>query len=121
MLPKPIHQANELLAFLLELVALLLLGVWGFHVGSNIAIHVLLGIGAPVLMAVVWGTFAAPRARVKLPVPAVLAIKAGVLVIAAVAGYAAGWRAFAIVFGVVALLNLAVAFSDRESLLRRSR
>ncbi|MFD0638965.1 YrdB family protein [Catenulispora yoronensis] len=62
MLPKPLHVANEGLAFLLELVALVLLAVWGFRTGSNVAVHVLLGLGAPALMVVVWGAFAAPRA-----------------------------------------------------------
>ncbi|GAA2057465.1 hypothetical protein GCM10009839_78640 [Catenulispora yoronensis] len=116
MLPKPLHVANEGLAFLLELVALVLLAVWGFRTGSNVAVHVLLGLGAPALMVVVWGAFAAPRARVQLPMAGVLAVKTVVFAAATIAGYAAGWHAFAIAFGIVAVLNMVIAAFDRESL-----
>lgn len=116
MLPKPLHVSNEALAFLLELVALALFAVWGFRTGSNTAVHILLGLGAPALMVLVWGTFAAPRARVQLPMAGVLAVKAVVFGAATAAGYAAGWHAFAIVFGVVAAVNTVIAAFDRESL-----
>lgn len=116
MLPKPLHVINEGLAFLLELVALVLLAVWGFRTGSNTALHVLLGVGAPALMIVVWGAFAAPRARVQLSMAGVLVVKAIVFGAATAAGYAAGWHAFAIAFGVVAAVNMVIAAFDRESL-----
>lgn len=116
MLPKPLHVVNEGLAFLLELLALVLLAVWGFRTGSNVAVHVLLGLGAPALMVLVWGAFAAPRARFQVPLAGVLAVKAVVFGAATAAGYAAGWHAFAIAFGVVAALNTVVAAFDRESL-----
>lgn len=116
MLPRSLHIANEALAFLMELVALALLAVWGFKTGSNVAVHVLLGLGAPVLMVVVWGAFAAPRARFQLPMAGVLAVKAAVFGAATAAGFAAGWHAFAVVFGGVAVVNMIVAALDRESL-----
>ncbi|NUR26935.1 MAG: YrdB family protein [Catenulispora sp.] len=116
MLPKPLHVANEALAFLLELAALVLLAVWGFRTGSTTAGHVLLGLGAPALMVVVWGAFAAPRARFQLPMAGVLAVKAVVFGAATAAGYAAGWHVLAVVFGVVAVVNTVVAALDRESL-----
>jgi hypothetical protein len=36
---------------------------------------VVLGIGAPLLMALVWGRFAAPASRTPLPIPALLVLK----------------------------------------------
>ncbi|NUR59973.1 MAG: YrdB family protein [Catenulispora sp.] len=116
MLPKPLHVVNEALAFVLELLALVLLAFWGFKTGSNNAVHLLLGIGAPALMIVVWGAFAAPRARFQLPMAGVLAVKAVVFGAATAAGYAAGWHVFAIVFAVLAAVNTVVAAFDRESL-----
>jgi hypothetical protein len=116
MLPKPLHVSNEALAFLLELAALVLFAVWGFRTGSHTVVHILLGLGAPALMVLVWGTSAAPRARVQLPMAGVLAVKAVVFGAATAAGYAAGWHAFAIVFGVVAAVNTVIAAFDRESL-----
>ena len=121
MLPKPVHVFNEGLAFFLELAALVLLAVWGFRVGSNTAVHFLLGLGAPALMIVVWGAFAAPRARVELPMAGVMVVKFVVFAAATAACYAAGWHAWAVAFGVVALANSVVAAFDRESLINVSR
>ncbi|RAG82600.1 hypothetical protein DN069_26935 [Streptacidiphilus pinicola] len=118
MIPKPLHHANELLAFVLELVALGCLAWWGFHVGHSTAVHVLLGVGAPVLMAVAWGMFAAPRARHPLPIPALIVFKLVVFGLAGAAVYATGAHTFGIVFWAVALVNTLLATADRESLAR---
>src|SRR4029453_19638060 len=55
--------------FLWELAMLAALAFWGYVVGEGPWAW-LLGVGAPVLAAVVWGAFVAPRAR--FPVPASL-------------------------------------------------
>ncbi len=62
-------SANLLVRFLLELFALGTLGYWGFVSGGNMFAKILLGIGAPLLAAVVWGLFVAPRAAVPLKMP----------------------------------------------------
>ena len=72
MIPKPLHAVNEALAFLLELVALAGLCWWGFHTGHNLPVHLLLGLGAPPLVIVVWARYASPRRTVKLPTAGVL-------------------------------------------------
>jgi len=56
--------ANLALAFLLELCALGAFGYWGFKTGNAMFSKIGLGIGAPLLAAVVWGIFVAPRAAV---------------------------------------------------------
>lgn len=121
MLPKPVHLVNELLAFLLELVAFGLLAVWGFHVGDSTAVHVVLGLGAPAAAIVLWGVFAAPRARFPLPMAGVLLVKAVVFGAATAAGYAFYGTGLAVIVGVLFLLNTALATADRESLIRESR
>ena len=55
-----IKGANLLLRFLLELCALGALGYWGFKTGSVTSTKVVLGVGAPLVAAVVWGTFLSP-------------------------------------------------------------
>ena len=57
-----VKSANLAMRFVLELCALGALGFWGFHSDRGILIEWGLGIGAPLLAAVVWGTFVAPRA-----------------------------------------------------------
>ncbi len=59
-----IKGANLLLRFLLELCALGALGYWGFKSGSATSTKVVLGVGAPLVAAVVWGTFLSPIAPV---------------------------------------------------------
>ena len=48
--------------FGLELCALAALGWWGFSVGDG-AVSYVLGLGAPLAAAVVWGVLAAPKGR----------------------------------------------------------
>jgi hypothetical protein len=60
MIGQAFHWANLTVAFLLELCALAALGYWGFRTASGPAAKAALGIGAPLLAAVLWGLFAAP-------------------------------------------------------------
>jgi hypothetical protein len=70
-LPAPLHVANDILAFLIELVALGTLGWWGTTKGTSMAPAVLLGVGTPLAAAVVRGLFASPKAKVRRTTPEV--------------------------------------------------
>jgi len=61
-----LQSANLALRFFLELAALAAFGYWGFKTGDSAIMKWGLGIGAPLLAAVFWGTFESPRAVVKL-------------------------------------------------------
>jgi Protein of unknown function (DUF2568) len=100
-----IKGINLALRFLLELCALVALGYWGFETGNGAIAKVALGIGAPLVAAVGWGVFVAPRAPVDLPGLVVLLLQ--VLVFgSAVAGLTAtGHRTLALVFAVVVVIN----------------
>ncbi|TKJ18957.1 hypothetical protein A6V29_00915 [Blastococcus sp. CCUG 61487] len=54
------------LAFLSEVAALVVLAAWGWSAGSGPG-RWLLAAGLPVAAAVLWGAFAAPRARLRVP------------------------------------------------------
>jgi hypothetical protein len=112
---------NEGLAFLLELVMLAGLAWWGSQAVGGLAGRIALAVLTPALAVVIWGLFAAPRARIQLPAAGVLAVKAVVLGGAAVAVYATGWHAAAIAFAVVAAVNTTVAAFDRQALVWRER
>jgi hypothetical protein len=101
-----IKGANLLLRFLLELCALGALGYWGFNTGSATITKVVLGIGAPLVAAVVWGTFLSPRrAPVELPWGAVLGLQALVFASATVGLVVTGHRSLALVFVVIVVIN----------------
>ncbi len=63
-----IQSANLALRFLLELCLLAALANWGFQAGSGWLAKIGLGLGAPLLAAVIWGIFISPKADVPLPV-----------------------------------------------------
>ena len=47
-----------------KLCALAALAYWGFHSGRGWLTKLGLGLGAPLLAALVWGTFVAPKASI---------------------------------------------------------
>jgi hypothetical protein len=110
---RPLHIANEALAFLLEVFMLAAIAWWGAAVGSTRVAGVLLGIAAPLAVALLWGLFAAPKARIRLPLAGVLAFKALAFGAAVAAIESRGRPSLAIAFAVVALVNTAIAAADR--------
>jgi hypothetical protein len=111
----PAHLANEGLAFVFELFALAILAWWGATVGSGLAPHLVFGIGTPLAAAVVWGLFAAPKARVALPLAGVLAVKALVFGTAMICLDVLGHRTLAVLYGVFVTANTVIATLDREA------
>src|SRR5437016_2390753 len=100
-----IQGANLVLAFLLELCALAALGYWGYQTGQSMPVKLLLALAAPLLAAVVWGLFVAPRAAIKVSEPIRLLLTVVVFGAAAAGLVATGQADLAIAFVVIALLN----------------
>jgi hypothetical protein len=105
-----IKSANLALRFLLELCALAALGYWGFKIGKEPIAKIGLGIGAPLLAAVVWGTFVSPGAPVPLPVSLHLVLEVAIFGLAALALYAAGRPALAWALGLTFVINRTLMF-----------
>jgi hypothetical protein len=98
------HWTNLTVAFLLELGALAALGYWGVQIGGGPVTKTALGVGAPLLAAVLWGLFAAPRAPVSIPLVKV-AVRLLVFGAATLALYATDHRALAAAFAVLVVVN----------------
>jgi hypothetical protein len=111
----PAHVVNEALAFVLELLALGAIAWWGAAAGGGLFGSLLLGIGLPLVAAVIWGVAASPKARVKLPLAGVLAVKALVFGAATLGLDGLGHRSLAILFAVVVAANTVIATLDREA------
>lgn len=104
MIFQALRWANLTLAFVLELCALVALGYWGFWAGGGLLAKAALGIGAPILAAVMWGIFAAPRAPVSVPL-AGLVVQLAVFGSAAIALYATGYRRLSFLFILLTFAN----------------
>lgn len=59
------NPLNLLVRFLLEIALLVIFGYWGFHKFEG-ATKYLMGIGLPVVVAILWGTFRVPNDPGKL-------------------------------------------------------
>jgi Protein of unknown function (DUF2568) len=90
--------------FLCELAMLAALAYWGFVVGDDVGAWVL-GIGAPLLAAVVWGALVAPRARWRVSIPIRLVIELALFGAAVGALAVAGQPLTAVVLGVAAVAS----------------
>lgn len=97
--------------FLLELGALTALGYWGFHLDKGWYVKLAAGIGAPLLAAVVWGTFIAPKASVPVSVGLRIPLQLLVFGAAAAALYSSGHPKLAAVFLVLAIIELILNYT----------
>ena len=106
------NPINLLLAFLLELAGLFAMGFWGWtqHEGF---VRILLGLGLPILAAVIWGVFrvdgAPGKAPVRVPGLVRLLIEWGFYAIAVICFFAAGQTAAAIVMAVLVIGHTAAS------------
>jgi hypothetical protein len=98
---------NDVLRFLLELCALAALAYWGFTTGRG-ATAWLLGLGAPLAAAVVWGLAISPKARLGTGLTGRVLLGLVVFALATAALADTGRVALAVVFAALALLNAIV-------------
>jgi len=97
-----LKSINIAVRFLLEICVLISVGYWGFKTGSGWFLKILLGIGIPLLIAVIWGAFGAPKAAYHLQGPSLLALEvvvfgAGVAALFATKNYSLAWSFAALV------------------------
>ncbi len=102
-------NANDVVAFLAEIAALVLLGVAGWQADASTLLRVVLAVGLPVMAGVLWGLFAAPRARVE---SGTLRLLTQVLVLGAgiVAGFVVLPVGWALLVGAVVTVNLVLTY-----------
>lgn len=108
------RAANLALRFLLELASLVALGYWGASETDGTVTRVLLGVGLPFAVAVFWGMFVAPRARVVLPTAARMALGLLVFACAAAALVDRGQVGLGVGFAGASLLNAALMLIWRQ-------
>jgi len=103
---KILKMINLGLRFLLELSMLGIFGYWGYRTGGSTTwLKLLLGIGTPILFAIIWGTFLAPKASIHLREPWPLLLELIIFGLAGWALFSTGKTNLAIVFGIIYVLN----------------
>jgi Protein of unknown function (DUF2568) len=102
-----VRAFNLGLRFVLELCALAALAYGGWHVPGPLWLRVLAAIGLPVLAAVVWGRWVAPKASHPIPDPQRLVPEWLVFGGATVALAVTGHLLLAAILAVLAALNRA--------------
>ena len=114
------HPLNLALRFLLELAALAAYAYWGWTAHEGIQRH-LLGIGLPLLAAVLWGTFRVPNdpGNAPVPIPGPLRLLLEAAFFAGAVGLLATVRSTpALVLGVLLVLHYAASYDRVLWLLR---
>lgn len=109
-----IENANIALRFILELSALASLGYWGLKSGNGMIMKFILGVGSPLLIAILWGIFGAPGSLYQLPKPFQWLLILGVYFMADSALYASGEHYISTLLGLIAIVNSALMYIWRQ-------
>jgi hypothetical protein len=119
------HPINMLLRFLLELCVLAVAGYWGWSVSKGFT-RFLLVWGVPLLLAIVWGTFAVPNdpsrsGHAPIPVPGVirLALELANFGFAVWALYAVGQPLMGWILAVLVIVHYVLSYDRITWLVRQ--
>jgi hypothetical protein len=97
--------SNLLVRFLLELCMLAAIGYWGFKTNSSWAMKIVFGVGLPLLVAVLWGLFLAPKATHPLTGMSHLALEIFLFGAGAFALFAVGRADLGFAYAAVLVVN----------------
>ena len=109
-----IKSINQVIYFLVELSMLASLGYTGFQLSQHPFGKYVTGIGLPLLAAILWGVFAAPRSahRLELPYRSLFALTLFGLTVFLL--YRTGQTRLAIYFGSIALICESIALALKQ-------
>jgi hypothetical protein len=110
------HPINLTLRFLLEIAALLAMGVWGWWQSEHWWRYIV-AIGVPLLAAIIWGVFAVPGDRSRsgsapVPVPGFLRllIELSIFAFATWAIYDLNYDRLSLVTGLIILVHYILSY-----------
>ncbi|PTM11348.1 MAG: hypothetical protein DA407_01830 [Bacteroidetes bacterium] len=110
------HPANLILRFLLEIMALISLGIWGLD-QSESWFGLVLAVGIPIILAVIWGTFAVPNDPSRSgSAPIIIAgfirliIEFGIFGFAVWSIHDMGYDTLSLIFGIVILGHYLISY-----------
>jgi hypothetical protein len=92
--------------FLLEILVLVILGYWGFRVSEGTVMKIIVGIGSPLLVAVIWGMFGAPKATYVLSGLPFLLLEIVIFGLPVAALFFIEKQSIAYIYGVIVIINI---------------
>lgn len=101
--------ANLTLSFLLELCLLAAFGYWGFQTGTSLLLQIIMGIGVPLGVAVLWGVWMAPASARRLAVVPRLLLQIILFGLAMWALFCVGQSTLGLGLGITVIVNIALA------------
>ena len=101
---------NLALRFALELCMLAALALWGWRAGGGLPLRLLLALGAPLMAAVVWVLFIAPRATYAVPLSVWLVLQLILFGLALAGLVATGHPGLAALFAGALVVNGALLY-----------
>ena len=117
------HPVNLAIRFLLEMSALVSIGMWGWK-QSDGWLRYVLAIGIPIIFATIWGTFAVPddpsrsgNAPIVTPGISRLAIELGFFACATWSLYDIGFNKISLAFGIIVVLHYIISYDRVKWLL----
>lgn len=120
------HPVNLGLRFALEMIALLVLGVWGSRQGEGV-LSIVLALGVPVFAAALWGIFTVPNdpsrsGKSVVPIPGVVRLMYEVMFFgfASWALFSIGSTTFSLAFGVVVIIHYILSYDRVQWLIATS-
>ena len=102
---ETLKKFNFVISFLLEMAMLLALVYWGLRTGQGVWLKLLLGVGVPLAVIIVWGLFLAPKAANRVGSTFGVAVTLVLFYLAAAALLLAKQPVLAAVMMVVAAIN----------------
>ncbi len=105
---------NVILRFLLEILTLIAIGFWGYQRGVGTIMSFLLGIGVPLIIAVIWGLFFAPASTVNIPLWLKFGFEVMIFGLAFVALVSMRFSTSAYIFGLAVLINQTLLYVFKQ-------
>jgi hypothetical protein len=119
------HTAKLAVRFLLEISALVIFGVWGWHQRDD-GLRILVALAIPLLGAVLWGVFAVPNDPTRsgsapVPIPGMLrlALELGFFASATCALYDLSFAKLTAIFGTAVALHYLLSYDRIHWLVSR--
>lgn len=111
MTERRMRSLNLAFRFILEMVALVALLMWGFSVSDQLIVQLLLGLGAPAVAMAIWGTFVSPKAPRRLDDPVRVVLEIGVFAAGALAFVGADLVIPGVLLAIAAAISLVLMFA----------